>query len=1002
MNATTSASSQKRVVIIGGGVGALTTALELSATDELRARYKLRVYQEGWRLGGKGASGRNADIAQRIEEHGLHIWSGFYVNAFRLMRSVYEEAKRPRACPLSTFDDAFKPHNNVSWQEFFDNEWQPWTVDMRERKGDAGNPPGPIPQPICLLLRMVPWAFRFLGGVIKEVEKSTSKKRASMCVASDIKNPASFAKKLREKPDKVSAFLSRRFSPATLQNPKRLRGALVKELNKMIRDQPHYEAQRFDGIRLSPETQQLQAQNPRGGDVAQLNRSILEDVYPEELEKKPKDQQPTVPDRIAEAPRLIWTLMSFAFLYVTNHFANVVAGSPGALSDSSTFLADDLKDGASLARNLKDSPNELSSYLRSRLREYTRQGLAKWHSTEELPPALEESLIQDLNAIIEGSSIWDESRFTHVQIRRETKKLLKGKPSGLKLIHLNRLLLEDAYPVELSRKPLSREPRTSQPNSPPLSVGSSHCAPRQVKNRRESWLLTIRKNIINRVRQEPKILRLFILLDAAICIARGILFGGVLWRGFDCLDREDFVEWLLRQGAIPEITVCSGMVRGTYDYIFAYPGGDTGKPALAAGVALRLILRLLLTYQHSVFYRMQAGMGDAVFAPIYQVLKKRGVKFYFFHRVETLGFSKDQKSIATIQVRQEVRLRDGREPWNYSPLVCIRNLPCWPNQPRFEQIDPLHADHLRTAMNTPGEAAAGNPQRRSVESRGQGQGQTRTIILEAGKDDDETGFDLVVLGASLAALPSLFTPGGVSEKMQRMFDHVQTVPTLAMQLWLGKDARELGWRNGETIMTGYAQPFDTWADMTHLVHRECWPPNATPRNISYFCGPLRENQVPRQRSSRQSQSARGDEQNVRPARSPPEPDVRVLAFDWLNQYAQGLWHASTVACQPFRFNARLLLDSRPENRLSGFEEQYFRANVAPTDRYVISVPGSTEFRLRADESGYENLFFAGDWLRTGLNYGCVEGAVMGGMQAARAISKSQIKIYGETDFCRAR
>ena len=46
------------VAILGGGAGSLTAAFELTATPELRERYDVTVYQLGWRLGGKGASGR--------------------------------------------------------------------------------------------------------------------------------------------------------------------------------------------------------------------------------------------------------------------------------------------------------------------------------------------------------------------------------------------------------------------------------------------------------------------------------------------------------------------------------------------------------------------------------------------------------------------------------------------------------------------------------------------------------------------------------------------------------------------------------------------------------------------------------------------------------------------------------------------------------------------------------------------------------------------------------
>ena len=47
------------------------------------------------------------------------------------------------------------------------------------------------------------------------------------------------------------------------------------------------------------------------------------------------------------------------------------------------------------------------------------------------------------------------------------------------------------------------------------------------------------------------------------------------------------------------------------------------------------------------------------------------------------------------------------------------------------------------------------------------------------------------------------------------------------------------------------------------------------------------------------------------------------------------------------------------------------------------------YRLGADESGYENLFFAGDWTRCGLNSGCVEAAVISGLLAAAAVDRTR-------------
>src|SRR5580704_13548434 len=83
--------TREKVAILGGGVGGMVTAFWLTSTPELRDCYDVTLYQMGWRLGGKGASGRNLERNGRIEEHGLHIWFGFYDNAFYTMKQCYDE-----------------------------------------------------------------------------------------------------------------------------------------------------------------------------------------------------------------------------------------------------------------------------------------------------------------------------------------------------------------------------------------------------------------------------------------------------------------------------------------------------------------------------------------------------------------------------------------------------------------------------------------------------------------------------------------------------------------------------------------------------------------------------------------------------------------------------------------------------------------------------------------------------------------------------------------------
>jgi uncharacterized protein with NAD-binding domain and iron-sulfur cluster len=71
---------------------------------------------------------------------------------------------------------------------------------------------------------------------------------------------------------------------------------------------------------------------------------------------------------------------------------------------------------------------------------------------------------------------------------------------------------------------------------------------------------------------------------------------------------------------------------------------------------------------------------------------------------------------------------------------------------------------------------------------------------------------------------------------------------------------------------------------------------------------------------------------------------------------------------------------------SRFRAQYWTANVNPSDRYVLSLPGSLEHRISPLDMSYDNLTIAGDWTDCGFNEGCVEAAVMSGRLAAHAIA----------------
>ncbi len=80
----------------------------------------------------------------------------------------------------------------------------------------------------------------------------------------------------------------------------------------------------------------------------------------------------------------------------------------------------------------------------------------------------------------------------------------------------------------------------------------------------------------------------------------------------------------------------SPLIRGLYDLVFGYEDGDPRRPAFGAGRMVFLTGLVLFEYKGAIFWKMTAGMGDIVIAPLYQALRRRGVKFEFFHRLDAL------------------------------------------------------------------------------------------------------------------------------------------------------------------------------------------------------------------------------------------------------------------------------------------------------------------------------------------------------------------------------
>jgi uncharacterized protein with NAD-binding domain and iron-sulfur cluster len=450
--------------------------------------------------------------------------------------------------------------------------------------------------------------------------------------------------------------------------------------------------------------------------------------------------------------------------------------------------------------------------------------------------------------------------------------------------------------------------------------------------------------------------RLWEMVDMVLAICRGVVRHGLMTdpRGFDAIDHYDFREWIVENGAT-RYALESAFLRGLYDLALAYEDGDERRPRFSAGAGLRGSTRMFLTYRGSMFWKMQAGMGDVVFAPFYEVLSRRGVRFEFFHRLLNVGLSPKAngptRHVASLDFAVQARPRESR----YEPLVAVKGLPSWPAEPKWELLE--------QSWN----------RRPDFESFSD-QSEVARRALRVGDD-----FDCVVLAIGLGAVP--FVCKELLEDNARWRDlvaNVKTVATQAFQVWMREDMEALGWRRPPTSLSGFGQPFDTWADMRQLIDAEEGP--ADVRAIAYFCSVLPTSPWPPSADALASIASRTFEGECRER-------VRDNAIAMMRRRIGHLWPRATDERGEFRF-ADLLVDHDADQRRDHpFESQFWTANVNPSDRYVQSVPGSSRYRISPLETDYDNLTVAGDWTSCGLNEGCVEAAVISGRLAAHAISR---------------
>ena len=160
----------------------------------------------------------------------------------------------------------------------------------------------------------------------------------------------------------------------------------------------------------------------------------------------------------------------------------------------------------------------------------------------------------------------------------------------------------------------------------------------------------------------------WILLSLVLTITRGVMADGLITdpRGFRAINDEDYGAWVIRHGAHPDVLEFP-VLRAMYNMVFGYENGQLERPTFAAGVGMLLVGLMFFTYKGAIFWKMTAGMGDVVMAPMYEVLRRRGVRFEFFHRLDALHLDQHRHNVDAITMGRQVWLADGID--GYDPLT---------------------------------------------------------------------------------------------------------------------------------------------------------------------------------------------------------------------------------------------------------------------------------------------------------------------------------------------
>ncbi len=120
------------------------------------------------------------------------------------------------------------------------------------------------------------------------------------------------------------------------------------------------------------------------------------------------------------------------------------------------FMFGDIADLNAFVTRLKDPNDRVGTYFRGLLPErvVVKMDVHDSLATDKERESLESALLAALNGILRRPGLFNDEAFAGVDIDDKTSALISLRLSGTALTHLNRRLIEAAFPVEIARNPV--------------------------------------------------------------------------------------------------------------------------------------------------------------------------------------------------------------------------------------------------------------------------------------------------------------------------------------------------------------------------------------------------------------------------------------------------------------------------------------------------------------------------------------------------------------------